>query len=79
MAKIVGIRPCSFKGDDGALVEGVNYYLTEPLDKGEGLATDRVFFTVAKLATCGFKPALGDEVEVSYNRFGKPSGMIKKR
>lgn len=79
MAKIVGIRPSSFKGNDGMEVIGKNIYLTEPLDKGEGLATDRVFLTDAKLADWVYKPAVGDEVEISYNRYGRVSGMTKKR
>ena len=79
MAKIVGIRPSSFKGNDGAEVNGQNIYLTEPLDNGEGLATDRVFLTNAKLAGWAYKPVVGDEVEISYNRYGRVSGMAKKR
>ena len=79
MAKIVGIRPSSFKGNDGMEVNGQNIYLTEPLDKGEGLATDRVFLTNAKLADWAYKPVVGDEVEISYNRYGRVSGMAKKR
>lgn len=77
MAKIVGIRPSSFKGTDGTEISGKNIYLTEPLDKGEGLATDRVFITDKKLAEWPYKPAVGDEVNLSYNRFGKCSGMTK--
>jgi len=79
MAKIVGIRPSSFKGSDGSDVSGRNIYLTEPLDKGEGLATDRVFVTDAKLADWVYKPVVGDEVEISYNRYGRVAGMSKKR
>lgn len=77
MAKIVGIRPSSFTGSDGSQISGKNIYLTEPLDKGEGLATDRVFITDAKLADWTYKPAVGDEVNLSYNRYGRCSGMTK--
>lgn len=75
--KIVGIRPSEFKGDDGSTISGKNFYLTYPLDKGEGLGTDRVYLTDAKLRDMGFVPSVGDEVRVNFNRFGKCSGMEK--
>ena len=77
MAKIVGIRPSSFKGSDGTEISGKNIYLTEPLETGEGLATDRVYVTDSKLANWTYKPTVGDEVSLSYNRFGKCNGMTK--
>jgi len=33
---IVGIRPSSFKGNQGNTISGKNIYLTYPLEKGEG-------------------------------------------
>lgn len=75
--KIVGIRPSSFKGDKGEQVSGVNIYLTEPLEHGEGLSTERVFLTDGKIANWTYKPRVGDEVRLEYNRFGKCAGMSK--
>ena len=40
--KVIGFRKSSFKGNDGTEVSGVNLYLTEPADKGEGLSCERV-------------------------------------
>lgn len=77
MAKIVGIRPSSFTGNDGKDVSGRNIYLTFPLEKGEGLGTDRVFITDSKLAGWTYKPTVGDEINLEYNRYGKCSGMTK--
>ena len=71
MATIIGIRPSSFKGDNGEKVSGMNIYYTYPLDKGTGLGAERVFMTDAKLAGCGYQPLPGDEVQVEYNRFGR--------
>lgn len=71
MATIIGIRPSSFKGDNGETVSGVNIYYTYPLDNGTGLGAERVFMTDAKLAGCGYQPLPGDEVQVEYNRFGR--------
>ena len=71
MATIIGIRPSSFKGDNGETVSGVNIYYTYPLDKGTGLGAERVCMTDAKLAGCGYQPLPGDEVQLEYNRFGR--------
>ena len=71
MATIIGIRPSSFKGDNGETVSGMNIYYTYPLDKGTGLGAERVFMTDAKLADCGYQPLPGDEVQLEYNRFGR--------
>lgn len=77
MAKIVGIRPSSFKGDNGEQVSGKNIYLTYPLEKGEGLCADRVFVTDGKLNEWAYKPRVGDEVRLAYNRYGRCAGMEK--
>ena len=71
MATIIGIRPSSFKGDNGETVTGMNIYYTYPLEKGTGLGAERVFMTDAKLAGCGYQPLPGDEVQLEYNRFGR--------
>ncbi len=72
---IVGIRPSNFIGGRGDPVSGQNIYLTYSLEKGEGMGTDRVFFTDNKLMQIGYIPKVGDEVRLEYNRFGKPSGI----
>ena len=77
MAKIVGIRRSEFKGADGTDVSGMNVYLTYPLDKGEGIGTDRIFITDKKLSGWSYKPHVGDEVEMSYNKYGKVASMDK--
>lgn len=77
MAKIIGIRPSEFKGDSGEVITGKNIYISYPLDKGEGLGAERVFITDKKLSDWFYKPAVGDEVKLEYNRFGKCSGMEK--
>ena len=77
MAKIIGIRPSSFTGNDGAKVSGRNIYLMYPLEKGEGFGSDRVFITDSKLANWAYKPVVGDEVNLEYTRYGTCSGMTK--
>lgn len=75
--KVVGIRSSSFKGDDGEVVRGKNFYFIYPLEdgRGEGEGTDRVYLTEKRLSELGFSPAVGDEVEVEYNRYGKACGF----
>ena len=75
MATIIGIRFRSFTGNDGEQVTGKNIYLTEPLEKGEGVSADRVFLTMEKLLKCQYDPKVGDKVRIEYNRFGKCSGI----
>ena len=75
--KIIGIRPSSFSGDRGDAVSGRNICLTYPLEKGEGLGSERIFVTDAKLNQWPYQPKVGDEVQVFYNRYGKCDGMVK--
>jgi len=77
--KIIGIRPSNFKGENGENVSGMNVYLTFPLEKGEGLGAERVFLTDAKLSNFPYQPKVGDEVNVTYNRYGRCDDMEKAR
>lgn len=72
---VIGIRKTSFKGDSGDTISGINVYVSVPIpsDKGSGDSCDRLFFTVDKLLEGGYNPAVGDEVQVEYNKYGKPS------
>ena len=75
--KIIGIRPSSFMGDEKKEVKGMNIYVTYPLEKGEGLGSERLFITEDKMSLWTYKPHVGDEVKVEYNRFGRCAGMEK--
>ena len=75
MATIIGVRSSSFKGSDGVEVTGKVIFITEPLEKGEGLSAERVFLTMEKLQKCQYDPEVGDEVRIEYNRFGRCSGI----
>ena len=75
--KIIGIRPSAFKGDKGEEISGKNIYMTYPLEKGEGLGSERVFVMDDKMEKWTYEPKVGDEVSISYNRYGKCDGMMK--
>ena len=48
-----------------------------PNQRGEGHGSERIFVTDAKLNQWPYQPKVGDEVNVSYNRFGRCDGMAK--
>ena len=78
MAKLIGIVPTSFTPKDSDTpIEGATYYTTEPIDpkRGVGDKGDSFFMTKAKMAALDFTPAIGQEVEVLYNKFGKISTL----
>jgi hypothetical protein len=76
MAKIIGIRPSRFTGNDGKEVVGKNIYLTYALDKGEGQGCDRVYMTDKKLADLGREPKVGMDVNIMYNQYGKVADLV---
>ena len=72
--KIVGFKRGDFVTKDGASITGYNLYLSYPLtgEDASGSACERYYMTDTKLAKCGYTPHVGDEVTVSFNRYGKP-------
>ncbi len=72
--KVVGIKHSPFTTKDGKDIDGYNIYATSPIpkDRGDGFTCDRLYLSADKLSRCGYKPKLGDEISVMYNRFGKP-------
>lgn len=75
--KIIGIEDTSFTGKDGSPVNGQTIHTTEPMNpkRGQGERTDHFFLSSAKLADVNFTPAVGQTVEVLYNRYGKVSTL----
>lgn len=53
--------------------EGLQLYLSYELRNGVGVGCESVYINDSKLA--GYVPSIGDEVEVTYNRFGKVQGI----
>lgn len=74
MSTIVGIMQTAFQPKDSATtIEGVTVHVTDPIsrERGEGVATDHFFLTADKLKALTFKPAVGQEIEVLYTKWGK--------
>lgn len=72
--EVRGIKSIKFVSKEGNDISGNSLYLSYPLDPangGQGEGFEKVFLSSAKMAALPFKPSIGDEVELFYNRFGK--------
>ena len=71
--KVIGYKRSNFVSKEGNQITGIKVYCTYPLtgDDADGVGCDSFYLSDAKLARCGYTPLVGDEVNVSYNRFGK--------
>lgn len=75
LKEIVGMRPYDFKDSKtGEQIQGYNIYLQWAEDGVAGVCCGAVSVTMKKLD--GYDPALGDEVRVGYNRYGKVDFII---
>lgn len=70
---VAGIRKVDFLDKEGKAVKGATLYLTKPIDAkmGAGVEFEKAFFSEDRLAAMTYKPEVGDQVEVLYNRRGK--------
>ena len=75
MSKIIGFEHKSFTTKEGDTIEGTSIFIADkiPPQRGEGCMGDRNFLSKNKLNDLPFVPAVGMEVEVLYNKFGKVS------
>lgn len=72
--EIVGLKHSKWTPQDsGREISGYSLFMTEEREDVDGLAVERAFITDAKLK--GYTPALGDVVNLIYNRFGKVDGV----
>lgn len=75
--KVIGIQKGVKFQIDGNEFRGVNLWFSYSRDGVEGVATEKVFVNETK----PYYPnvlslKLGDEVNVTYNRFGKPDNIV---
>lgn len=70
---IMGKKAIKFTSKEGNEISGVRFYYTYDLADVDGVATDSVFVSDAKLD--GLDVKVGDEVEVLFNRYGKVAGI----
>lgn len=76
--KIIGLVNVSFSTKDGNTITGKTFHVTSPVPVGQGSGevTDHFFLSAAKLAALDFTPALSQQVQVLYNRFGKVASLV---
>ena len=77
--KVIGYIRKNFTTQDGKTICGYNVYLSRMavgIDAA-GCTADRVYLSDARLAESGYTLAVGDEVELSYNRYGKVQHIFK--
>ena len=67
--KILGYKRNDFEGSSGAKITGYNLYVKD----ADGTACERVYLTDSKLN--GYAPHVGDTVNITYNRNGKPAAI----
>ena len=74
--KVVGIKNVSYdRKSDGRHIEGYEIHFTYPSKNIVGEGCDRAFLSTTVVENAGGVPAVGDEVNFVYNRFGKVAGF----
>lgn len=69
--RIIGITPVEFAGKEGKMIEGISFFVSYPLSKGEGEGAEKFFLSKARLALLSCKLKVGTEIEPTFNRFCK--------
>lgn len=79
MFEVIGFKRNDFKSKDGTVITGYTIYIAYPVQgkDAEGLAVERQYISDKRLASCNYTPAVGDKVQVGYNRFGKIVSIYK--
>ena len=80
--KVIGFKRNDFesKGNEHfghGEITGINLFCTYKLEGGTGVGCSRFYLTDKKLSESNYLPAVGDEVEFTYNRFGKIASITK--
>lgn len=73
MFKVIGFQHQDIEFKDGRTVSGWKIHCTEPRNGVTGFAADSFFLSDTKAGD--YKPALGDTINVIWNRWGKIDGV----
>lgn len=79
IVKIVGIREVQFTDkDSGREISGTSYYYTmeENSVSLEGVSTGKFFVSADYADRLTYTPKLEDEVQLTYNRYGKVADIV---
>lgn len=74
--KLIGIQRVDYTNKSGYHVMGYKLHLSTPATRNDciGEITDAIFVSDSVFATCDHL-AVGDEVSIVYNKYGKVSGV----
>lgn len=74
--KLIGIQRVDYKNKNGYHVTGYRLHTSTPATRNDciGELTDAVFVADQVFATCDHL-AVGDEISIAYNKFGKVSAV----
>lgn len=75
MYQILGFQHQNLTFKDGRSVSGYKFHLYQKRDGVTGYAADSVFISDAKCD--GYIPALDDQIDIIWNRWGKCEGIRK--
>lgn len=71
---LLGLKKVSFTAADGKVVDGTTLYVAYDADGVEGMATDKLFVTTAKMPKKDL--VVGNDLDIFFNRFGKVDSII---
>lgn len=71
---LLGLKKVSFTAADGKVVDGTTLYVAYDADGVEGMATDKLFVTAAKMPKKDL--VVGNDLDIFFNRFGKVDSII---
>lgn len=74
--KLIGIQRVDYTNKNGYHVLGYKLHMSAPSERNDSIGeiTDTVFVSDQVFATCDHL-AVGDEVSVAYNKYGKVSAV----
>lgn len=71
--RVIGVRPVDFKDKDKSIT-GYSLYICRPGGPGmEGDEAQKIFISDQKVS---YVPALGDQIQIVYNRYGKVADVV---
>lgn len=74
--KLIGIQRVDYTNKNGYHILGYKLHTSTPAKNNDSIGeiTDAVFVSAQVFATCD-EIAVGDEISIAYNKYGKVSGV----
>ncbi len=69
--KVIGMKDVDFTTKDNQKISGCKLFCTLEDKTVTGVACESIFLSTQKLKDLGYAPTVGDELYVSYNKYGK--------